>query len=185
MTALLGIAGSLRKASYNAALLRLAADRMPAGGVLQIAPIDDVPLYDGDVEAADGVPAPVAQLKDMLAGAQGLLIVTPEYNNSLPGVLKNAIDWMSRPTQDQARVFRGKPVAVIGATLGGMGTALAQAAWLPVMRSLGMRWYSGGLLYVSRAGSVFEADGSLQDAELGERVAQFLAGFVDFVNEHQ
>ncbi|MDH3451187.1 MAG: NAD(P)H-dependent oxidoreductase [Gammaproteobacteria bacterium] len=182
MTVIVGIAGSLRKASFNAALLRVAGERMPAGSELHIASIDGVPLYDADVEAESGVPAAVARLKDAVAGAQGLLIATPEYNNSLPGVLKNAIDWMSRPSRDQARVFQGKPVAIMGATPGGMGTALAQAAWLPVMRSLGLRWYTGGLLYVSRAASVFGPDGGLADPALGERIDKYLAGFLEFVN---
>lgn len=185
MTRILGIAGSLRKASFNAGLLRAAAQRMPDGASLTIASIRDVPLYDGDEEAANGIPSAVAVLKEAVAQADALLIATPEYNNSIPGVLKNAIDWITRPPQDIARVVRGKPVAVIGVTPGGMGTVLAQAAWLPVMRTLGMRWYSGGLLYVSGARNAFDQAGELTDEELGVRLHKYLAGFVTFVNGHQ
>src|SRR4051812_8336068 len=106
MAHLVGIAGSLRKGSFNAALLRAAAQAMPASSELTIASIRDVPLYDGDVEAA-GVPAGVQRLKEQIASADGLLLATPEYNNSMPGVLKNAIDWVSRPASDIPRVFTG------------------------------------------------------------------------------
>jgi len=185
MTRIVGIAGSLRRASFNAGLLRAAARCLPDGASLDIASIRDVPLYDGDEEAANGIPGAVAVLKEAVAQADALLIATPEYNNSIPGVLKNAIDWITRPPQDIAKVVRGKPVAVIGATPGGMGTVLAQAALLPVMRTLGMRWYSGGLLYVSGARNLFDESGELTGGELGERLQKYLAGFVDFVNGRQ
>src|SRR3546814_3136138 len=94
--------------------------------------------------SAEGIPPAVAVLKDALSAADGLLMVTPEYNNSLPGVFKNAIDWMTRPAADIARVFGGKPVAVIGASPGGFGTQLGQNAWLPVLRTLGTApWFEG------------------------------------------
>src|SRR4030095_1943844 len=94
---ILGIAGSLRHSSFNAALLRAAAAAAPAGCTVDIASIRGIPLYDGDVEDATGVPEVVETLKEPVAAADGLLLVTPEYNNSLPGVFKNAIDWLSRP----------------------------------------------------------------------------------------
>src|SRR5216683_7475771 len=136
---ILGIAGSLRQGSYNAALLRAAAAAAPASCTVDIASIRGIPLYDGDVEAATGVPDVVETLKDRVAAADGLLLVTPEYNNSIPGVFKNAIDWLSRPPVDILRVFGGKPVAIIGASPGGFGTILSQEAWLPVLRTLGTR----------------------------------------------
>ena len=104
---------------------------MPAGSELVIESIAGVPLYDGDVEAASGIPEAAARLKDAVAAADGLLLVTPEYNNSVPGVAKNAIDWLSRPSADIARVFGAKPVALCGASPGGFGTVLSQNAWLP------------------------------------------------------
>src|SRR6266852_3748330 len=96
---ILGIAGSLRQNSFNAALLRAAAAAAPAGCTVDIASIRGIPLYDSDVEAATGVPAVVETLKERVAAADGLLLVTPEYNNSIPGVFKNVIDWLSRPPQ--------------------------------------------------------------------------------------
>jgi chromate reductase len=181
MTRIIGFAGSLRTASYNAALLRAAATLMPAGATLEIATIRGIPLYDGDVEAADGMPPAVDALKKQIAASDGVLIVTPEYNNSLPGVLKNAIDWMSRPSKDVGDVFKHRPVAVIGASPGGFGTILAQDAWLPVLRTLGTRPYFGGRLMVSRAGSVFNESGDMVDDKIKVQLQQFLQGYADFI----
>lgn len=181
MTAIIGIAGSLRAGSFNAALLRAAAERMPDGASLDVTTIHGIPLYDADVEARDGIPEPVAALKDRMAAADGLLLATPEYNNGIPGVFKNAVDWLSRPPDDIPRVFHDRPVALLGATPGGMGTALAQAAWLPVLRTLRMRPWFGGRLQLSRAQTLFTEDGSLADEEAGKRLAEFLHGFVAFV----
>ena len=132
---ILGISGSLRKGSYNTALLRAAAGLMPDGAQLEIGSIAGIPLYDGDLEAAQGIPPAVQALKSRIQENQGLLLVTPEYNNSIPGVFKNAIDWLSRPPADIAKVFGERPVGVIGASPGGFGTILAQSAWLPVLHS--------------------------------------------------
>src|SRR5262245_54822066 len=102
---LIGIAGSLRRGSYNAALLRAAAERAPAGTEVEIATIAGIPLYNADVEREQGVPEPVVALQQRIASADGLIIATPEYNNSLPGVLKNAIDWLTRPPAEGLRIF--------------------------------------------------------------------------------
>jgi NAD(P)H-dependent FMN reductase len=179
MIEIAGIAGSLRQGSFNRALLRAAAELMPEGAVMNVLSIDAVPLYNADVEQSVGIPSPVTTLKEGLAGASGLVLVTPEYNNGIPGVLKNAIDWMSRPAADIARVFGGKPVAVLGATPGGWGTVLAQNAWLPVLRTLRMElWTADGPFYVSGAGKVFAADG-LADQDVRERLRKYMAGFVE------
>ena len=122
MAVIIGISGSLRAKSLNAALLRVAGGFAPAGTKIEIESIKGIPLYDGDVEASSGLPAAVAALKDKIAAADGLLLVTPEYNNSIPGVFKNAIDWLSRPDSDIKRVFGGKPVGLIGASPGRFGT---------------------------------------------------------------
>jgi chromate reductase len=181
MATILGISGSLRRGSYNAALLRAAVDLAPPTLAIQVASIREVPLYDGDFEAEHGVPEPVRGLKDRLAAADGLLLVTPEYNSSIPGVVKNAIDWMSRPAKDIPRVFGGKPVALMGATPSHGGTILSQAAWLPVLRTLGTLLWSGPRVYVSDARNVFDAEGRLVDDAVRANVANFLAGFATFI----
>lgn len=182
MAKLIGISGSLRKGSFNAALLRSAAELAPTGTEMEIASIVGIPLYDGDLESERGIPTVVATLKDKVANADGLLLVTPEYNNSMPGVLKNAIDWLSRPASDIDRVFGDKPVAIMGATPGRGGTRLAQNAWLPVLRTLGMRAWFGEQLYVAGAGKVFDAEGRLVDATIKKLLSEFMAGFAAFVN---
>lgn len=181
MIKLLGISGSLRKASYNTALLRAAAGLCGADTSLEIATLDGIPLYDGDVEAAEGIPASVTELKNRIIACDGLLLATPEYNNGVPGVFKNAIDWLSRPPTDTAKVFANRAVAVIGASPGNFGTTLAQSHWLPVLRTLGTRPWFAGRLMVSRAGQVFDASGALADEATKKQLEGFLAGFADFV----
>lgn len=126
MMKVLGISGSLRRGSHNSALLRAAVPLMPPDAMLEIASIRGIPLYDGDIEA-QGIPAAVSALKDAVVAADGVLLVTPEYNNSIPGVFKNAIDWLSRPASDAKRVFGGRRFAIIGASPGAFGTVLSQA----------------------------------------------------------
>lgn len=180
MTRIIGIAGSLRTGSYNKALLRAAAGLMPPGATLETGSIQGIPLYDGDVETHEGIPSAVEQLKDLIAGSDGVLLITPEYNNSMPGVLKNAVDWLSRPPADIARVFGDRPFAVIGASPGGFGTILAQDAWLPVLRTLGTRPWFGGRLMVSRAGAVFNDAGEMVDEKMKAQLQKFLQGFAEF-----
>jgi chromate reductase, NAD(P)H dehydrogenase (quinone) len=181
MTTIIGISGSLRKDSYNTALLRAAKEVAPPATQLEIVSIREIPLYDGDVEAASGVPEVVQRLKDRIAASSGLLLATPEYNNSIPGVFKNAIDWLSRPGADVPRVFGNRPVAVIGATPGRGGTILAQAAWLPVLRTLGTRPWFGPRLAVSSAREVFNDAGDLVDGQIRSQLEKFMAGFAAFV----
>lgn len=180
MTRIIGISGSLRAASLNSALLRAAAATAPAGVEIEIASIDSIPLYNEDLEH-NAFPAAVSAIKEMLAGADGLLIVTPEYNHSIPGVLKNAVDWISRPPADIPKVFQGLPVAIIGATPGGFGTVLAQSAWLPVIAKLGMRPWFGMSIALSHATDAFGADGALVDAAAHDRIQQFVSSFAEFV----
>ena len=183
MPVILGLAGSLRRASFNAMLLRAAGELVPPGTTIDIASIHGIPLYDGDVEAAGGVPQAVAALKDRIAAADGLLIATPEYNNSIPGPLKNAIDWLSRPAADIPRVFAGRPVAIMGATVGVGATLVAQTAWLPVLRSLRTVPWFGARVAVPAAQKVFDAEGRLVDEAVRGQLDAFVKGFAAFVAE--
>ncbi len=182
MIAIIGISGSLRKGSFNSALLRAAVELAPAGCTIEIGSIHGIPLYDGDVEEANGVPVEVTELQDRIAAADGLLLTTPEYNNSMPGVLKNAVDWLTRPPNEVPRVFHGKPVAIIGATPGGFGTVLGQNAWLPVMRTLSTKMFTGSRLMVSGANKVFNDKGQLEDAAVRERLTAYINDFVGFID---
>ena len=181
MVRLIGVSGSLRKGSLNSAVLRAAAALMPPESELHIESIAGIPLYNGDDEAAHGVPDVVTRLKDAIAGADGLLLVTPEYNNGIPGVTKNAIDWLSRPPADIRRVFGGRPVALAGASPGGFGTVLSQAAWLPVFRTLGADFWAGPKLLISRADKLLDANGEIADAATRETIAKFMKAFVDHI----
>ncbi|HEX9878241.1 MAG TPA: NADPH-dependent FMN reductase [Gammaproteobacteria bacterium] len=183
MTSLIGLSGSLRRDSFNSSLLRAARSALPDGVDLKIESIAAFPLYNFDDEKAHGIPVPVAALKDALAGADGFLLCTPEYNNSIPGVLKNAIDWLSRPAADIPRVFGDLPVAIMGTSPGAFGTTLAQNAWLPVLRTLGARLWTGGRFALPAASRVFDEDGRLNDAAAQERLEKFVRGFVGFVRE--
>jgi chromate reductase, NAD(P)H dehydrogenase (quinone) len=180
---IVGIAGSLRRASFNRGLLRCATTTLPKGWTLELRPIREIPLYDADVEREQGIPAVVQQLKDDIAHARALWLCTPEYNHGVPGVLKNAIDWLSRPPGDIARVFGGKPLALSGVTPGQGGTRLSQAAWLPTLRALGVRLFSAGALHVSSASSKFDESGDVSDPQLRARIGEFAAAFVAFVED--
>ena len=185
MTKLVAISGSLRKASFNTALLRAALDMAPDGVGIVEGSIHGIPLYDGDAEAADGIPEAVTRLKDLVADADGVILFTPEYNNGIPGVFKNAIDWLSRPSSDIARVFGDRPFAVIGASPGGFGTILAQNGWLPVLKTLGTQQWSGARLQVSRAGKVFDEQGELVDEAVRVQLGNFLRGFASHIDRHR
>lgn len=185
MIKILGISGSLRQKSFNTALLRAAAGLVEGETQLDCATIHGIPLYNADVENTEGLPSAVQELKARVMAADGLLLVTPEYNNGIPGVFKNAIDWLSRPDEDTYRVFGGKPVAVIGASPGGFGTILAQNHWLPVLRTLRTQPWFGGRLMVSRAGTVFNEAGELTDERVRAQLREFIRGFAHFIQERK
>lgn len=176
---ILGLGGSLREASKNRALLHEAAVLSPPDTELdlsQLVVIGSLPLFNQDIMDRDGLPAAVAELKDALRGADGLLIATPEYNWGIPGFLKNAIDWASRPANDIPRVFGDLPVALIGAG-GGAGTRFAQTAWLSVFRFLKMRPWFGQGLYVDRAHERFDEHNRLTDEASREQLLAVVTGF--------
>jgi chromate reductase, NAD(P)H dehydrogenase (quinone) len=179
MVNIIGISGSLRKASYNTALLKAAVEI--AKGEIQIMSIDDIPLYNGDVEAM-GIPQSVIALQDKFERADGILIVSPEYNHGVPGVLKNVIDWLSRPGEKIAKVFTGKPLAMMGATPGGFGTMNAQTCWLPTWRTLHVHlWNDKSPFMVSKANTVFDSEGRITDAKVRDNLKDYVEGFIGFV----
>jgi NAD(P)H-dependent FMN reductase len=181
---ILVISGSLRSGSFNTKLAHAASSFAPVSCPFELVSIRDIPLYDGDVEAA-GMPAPVVALKDRISKAAGLLLVTPEYNNSVPGVLKNAIDWLSRPAKDIPHVFGGIPFGIIGATPGPGGTRLSQTAWLPVMRQLGVHPFFAKAVYMAQAGDAFDDDGALKDEKMRKIVGGYVEAFTAFVQANR
>ena len=172
---ILGVAGSLRRASYNRGLIRAAIELAPAGISVRSYELDDIPMFNADVEAL-GDPAPVAAFKAAIAGSDALLIASPEYNHCVPGVLKNAIDWASRPARRS--VLTGTPVAIMGAATGGGGTARAQAH----LRD-GLAYTNGYVLplpevLVGHAGARFDDDGNLVDPATRQEVRDLIVALV-------
>jgi chromate reductase len=155
----LGISGSLRRDSYNAALLRAAAERLPDGVELEVFErLAEIPPYDADLEEADETPEAVADLRERMRAADAVLVATPEYNSSIPGALKNALDWASRPAGESA--LMGTPAAVIGASTGMFGGVWAQAETRKVLGALGGRVLEREFPF-ARAQDAY-ADGELQ-----------------------
>ena len=174
---ILGIPGSLRAGSYNRALLRAAAEVLPPGVSLDIFTLEGIPPYNADLQS-QGDPAPVEELKQRLVSADAVLIATPEYNYSIPGVLKNAIDWASRPPKTCG--FRKTPVGIIGASSGGSGTMRGQLAIRQVFVFLDSYVMAQPELRVTNAGRRFDESGVLIDAELRERLRAYIVALVDW-----
>ena len=173
-----GIAGSLRAGSYNLALLRAAGEMLPPGVTLEIGHIDDVPLYNADVQNSEGDPESVKRLKDQIEEADVFLVATPEYNYSIPGVLKNAIDWVSRPPKTCA--LRKKPVGIMGAAGGESGTIRSQLALRQVFVYTDSYVMAQPELRVTKASGSFDAEGRLIDEALRERLGLFLYALADW-----
>lgn len=170
----LGFAGSLRRASYNRALLRAATELAPEGMRIEIFDLLPIPLYNADVETA-GVPEPVAAFRRAIRQADGVLMVTPEYNHGVPGAMKNAIDWASRPPNDAA--LNGKPVAIIGASPGITGTARGQSQLRQAFEFTNSYAMPQPELLVFRANEKFDTQGKLTDATTRELLQKFLEAF--------
>ena len=178
---LLGIAGSLRSGSHNRALLRAAAALLPPDAELQEwRGLADLPAYDEDLDGAC-TPAPVAALRRAIAATDGVIIATPEYNGSVPGALKNALDWASRPWPDNA--LRSKPVCVIGASTGLFGAVWAQAELRKILDTIGADVIEMGLP-VGQAHEAFDQDGSLADPELRVTLSASVAALTRRAGSH-
>jgi chromate reductase len=174
----LALPGSLRRSSFNRALLHAAAELAPAGLSLRVHDaVADVPLFDEDVEA-EGDPPGVARLKAAVAAADGLVIATPEYNQALPGVTKNLVDWLSR---GDAPVLEGKPAAILGASAGPWGTRLAQAGLRHTLAACGALVMPVPQVYVRDAAALFDAEGRLTDPRTRDQLARFTAAFASWI----
>jgi chromate reductase, NAD(P)H dehydrogenase (quinone) len=172
------IVGSLRRASLNRGLLRAAIELKPEPMRIAEVPIRDLPLFNEDIEQL-GDPAPVRALKEGIRAADAVLIFTPEFNQSLPGVVKNALDWASRPL-DGERVLAGKPVAMLGAAAGPFGTARAQLQLRQLLPHLGMYLLPKPEIYVARAEDKFDAAGALTDEPTRDQIRQLLTALLDW-----
>jgi chromate reductase len=174
---ILGIAGSLRRASYNRWALRAAQKLAPRGVAVEIFELDGIPPYDQDNEKEP--PAKVADLKARIRAADAVLLVTPEYNYSIPGVLKNAIDWASRPYGDSA--WSGKPVAVMGASIGVLGSARAQYHLRQCFVFLNMDAVNQPEVMIANAAQRFDAQGNLTDETSRKLIGELLAALAEKV----
>lgn len=175
----MGFAGSLRKRSYNRALLHAAVELMPKDAKLEIFDIEGIPLFNQDLE--EEMPAKVKKFKEKIRSADALLIVTPEYNYSFPGVLKNAIDWASRPPGDNS--FEGKPVAIMSASTGTLGGARAQYQLRQVLVTLNMHPINRPEVMVPLAGEKFDGEGRLIDERTREKVRELLENLVEWTRK--
>jgi chromate reductase len=174
---MLGIAGSLRSGSYNLGLLWAAAELLPEGVSFEVVTLPHIPPYNADVQG-QGDPDAVADLKRRIMAADAVLIATPEYNYSIPGVLKNAIDWVSRPPKTCG--MRKKPVGIIGASSGESGTMRGQLAIRQVFVFLDAYVMGQPELRVTNAGQRFDGEGALIDEELRERLRAYLVALIDW-----
>jgi chromate reductase, NAD(P)H dehydrogenase (quinone) len=178
---ILGIAGSLRKASYNRAALRAAAQLVPSDATLDIFELDGIPPFSEDIE--QNPPATVAELKRRIRTADAVLIVTPEYNYSVPGVLKNAIDWASRPYGDSA--WADKPAAIMGASVGLFGSARAQYHLRQICVYLNMHLINQPEVMLGNATQRFDQEGNLTDEKSKELIGRLLQNLVDWTRRLQ
>ena len=173
---ILGIAGSLRHDSYNRATLRAATELVPEGASIETFELDEIPGFNQDDE--QNPPAKVVELKKRIREVDAILFVTPEYNYSIPGVLKNAIDWASRPYGDSA--WNGKPAAIMGASIGAIGTARAQYHLRQMMVFLNMFPVNQPEVMIANAHERFDAQGKLTDDATKDFIRQLLQNLVEW-----
>ena len=176
---IIGISGSLRKASYNTSLLRALISLQPQAMEIEPIRLSGIPIYDGDDEKATGKPATILELDQKIRAADGVVFVTPEYNFSIPGGLKNAIDWLSRGSSP----LKGKRVGIMGASDGPMGTARSQYQLRQTLQSQESIVMPRPEIFVSTAHDKFDAEGTLTDAATLERLKKWLKAFADWVEK--
>jgi chromate reductase len=174
-TRILGISGSLRRQSYNSAALRAAVGLAPEGAVVEIFALYGIPIFNQDEESTP--PARVVELKRRVREADAILFVTPEYNYSVPGVLKNAIDWASRPYGDNA--WEGKPAAIMGASVGAIGTARAQYHLRQIFVFLNIFPVNQPEVMIGDAAQRFDAEGNLTDERKKDQIRELLRSLVE------
>jgi chromate reductase len=176
-THVLGIVGSLRKASYNRMALKAAQQLAPQGMAIELFELHDIPLFNQDHE--QNLPPAVRALKEKVRAADGVLFGTPEYNYGIPGVLKNAIDWASRPYGDNS--WAGKPAAIVGASIGKMGTIRSQTALRTCFLFIEMFPVQSPEVLIGEARNKFDASGSLTDEATRKVLGQYLATFAGWI----
>ena len=176
---ILGINGSLRRESFNRKLLKAVVELLPEGVTIEVFELHDIPLYNGDVEA-EGLPEAVVAFREKIRGADAILIATPEYNYSVAGVLKNAIDWASRPPDPP---FNGKPVAIMGASPGAYGTVRAQGHLRQVLQCLNTRTMPRPEFMLSSAQEKLNASGNLTDEKTRKLLSAFLSAFIEWIKQ--
>jgi chromate reductase, NAD(P)H dehydrogenase (quinone) len=176
---IIGISGSLRKASYNTALLRALISSQPQGMEIEPIRLNSIPVYDGDDEKATGKPAAILDLDQKIRGSDGVIIVTPEYNFSIPGGLKNAIDWLSRGSSP----LKGKRIGIMGASDGPIGTARSQYHLRQTLQSQEAIVMPRPEIFVSTAQEKFDAEGNLTDEATLKRLGKWLKAFVEWVEK--
>lgn len=177
---ILGIAGSLRKASFNKMALKAAQGLVPAGATLEVLELPDLPGFNQDNEKSP--PAAVVDMKAKIRAADAILLVTPEYNYSIPGVLKNAIDWCARPYGDSA--WKGKPVAMMGASVGALGTARAQYHLRQSLVFLDMPVVNQPEVMIAAAATKFDPSGTLTDDTAKKLIGQLLTNLCDLAKRY-
>lgn len=178
----IGIAGSLRAASFNRALLSAARDLAPPELIIEVRELKDLPLFNADLES-DGVPGAVADLRRAVRSADGLLLVTPEYNHGVPGVLKNAVDWLSQPLRQSA--LEGKPTALMGASTGLAGTARGQSQLRQAFVLTNSPVMQQPEVLVARAHEKFDAMGRLTDQPTHQFVSEFLTRLAQWLAQQK
>ncbi|MBG1232779.1 NADPH-dependent FMN reductase [Aestuariivirga litoralis] len=179
MTKLIGISGALRKGSTNTGLLRALKDIMPGHVEYEMATLHGIPLYDGDAERAHGKPEAAVTLSEKVKAADGIIVATPEYNGSIPGVLKNATDWMSRGGSP----FHWKRVGIIGAADGPLGAARSQLALRQNMQGLQAIVMPKPEVFAGNNSKTFDADGNVIDDDVKRHLATWLKAFLDWVEK--